>query len=673
MKWQQIAGLTDELNTEAKKALDRKRQQDAAVLIPNIWSEIVNETTTHLNEAKNNLEVAVDKDSGSISCIAKFDPMHEDSFHNNKPFSSYIIEKFNKRAENRLKVAKNPYVRNALVQKIGEYRLHLQNNLLKTEAKIIHDKRYSMAIDAAEKFSKSTYYNPEEYQQNLQDTFVAINSLSLPEYEKDALKRKMREQISFNAGLGTLHVDPESLINPDIEHPWKEGLNISQIIKLENQARNILNQQSRLTRANIKNISKSHFESILNTGMGVIGFDDLLRRSVPVDDQFYIDMQEKERLHYETFEGLQQLKYLPLSDSAQILNSFAPKVGDKDYHEKQRMYDLLVREFKNQKKLSEQDPAKFVEILFSDELGPEMSFTQRLMLRKQLQEDKGLESIKYLTAEERKSFLSKIQSIDPEIVKTEIDKIISLGDENNKIGLEVLDEILKNENEKLKIPIYFYAKNQMLGNSVADDFLQIIPRQKELFSMQSTAEKNLLKKGIDNNETYVLWKKKMLMHQPYNIGEVDITDQGIRQLARFYQMSEQINEGQAVEKAVEKIIDDNYITKVGSIWDWNSFLSKLVLPKKIIQDGVVHEIDEAEVRNRLLKIRKDIIDGKIKFDVEKSLGEKGQESSIKNVLLNIKAILNKEKKAVYFCVWDGDEYNVLMANENQPLEFNLLD
>ena len=671
MKWQQIAGLTDELNTEAKKALDRKRQQDAAVLVPNIWAEIVNETTTHLNDAKNNLEVDVDKDTGSISCVIRFDPMHEDSFHNNKSFLSYIVEKFNKRAENRLKEAKNPYVRNALVQKIGEYRLNLQNNLLKNEAKIIHDKRYSMAIDAAEKFGKSTYYNPEEYQQNLQDAFIAISSLSLPEYEKDALKRKMREQISFNAGLGTLHVNPENLINPDVEHPWKEGLNVSQIIKLENQARNILNQQLRLTKANIKNISKSHFESILNTGMGVVGFDDLLRRSVSVDDQFYVDMQEKERLYYKAFEGLQQLKYLPLSDTAQILNSFAPKAGDKDYHEKQRMYDLLVREFKNQKKLSEQDPAKFVEVLFSDELGPEMSFTQRLMLRKQLQEDKGVQEVMYLTQEERKGFLAKMHSDDPRVVKVEIDKIISLGDESNKIGIEILDEILKNE--KLKTPVYFYAKNQMLGNSVADDFLQIIPRQKELFSMQSTVEKNVLKKEIDNNETYTLWKKKMLMHQPYNISEVDTTYQGIRHLARYYQITEQISEKDAAKKAVQKMIEDNYITKVGSFWAWNNSLSELVLPKKIIQDGSVHEIDEAEVRNRLLKIRKDIIDGKIEFAVVLSLGEKGNLKHIKNALSNGKFILNENKKGVYFCDYDGSEYNVLMHDYDTPLMFNLLD
>ena len=598
MKWQQIAGLTDELNTEAKKALDRKRQQDAAVLVPNIWADITNETTVHLNEAKNNLEVAVDKDSGSISCVTRFDPMHEDSFHNNKSFLSYIVEKFNKRAENRLKEAKNPYVRNALVQKIGEYRLHLQNNLLQTEAKIIHDKRYSMAIDAAEKYGKATYHDPENFMQNLVDSVNLINSLSLPEYEKEALRKKVKEQLSFNAGLGTLHTNPESVIDTNIDHPWRQGLSVSQMIKLENQARNILNQQLRLMKANIRNISKSHFESILNTGMGDIGFDDLLRRSVPVDDPFYIQMQEKEILHYQAFEGLQQLKYLPLSDSAQVLNSFAPKAGDKDYHEKQRMYDLLIKEFKNQKRLSEQDPAKFVEMLFSDELGPEMSFTQRLMLRKQLQEDKGVQEVRYLTQEERKGFLAKIHSDDPEVVKIEIDKIISLGDESNKIGITILDEILKNESEKLKTPVYCYAQNKMLDNDVADDFLQIVPRQKELFSMQSTAEKNLLKKEIDNNSIYGLWKKKMIMHQPYNIAEVDTTYQGIRHLARYYQITEQISEKDAAKKAVQKMIEDNYITKVGSFWAWNNSLSELVLPKKIIQDGSVHEIDEAEVRNR---------------------------------------------------------------------------
>ena len=109
------------------------------------------------------------------------------------------------------------------------------------------------------------------------------------------------------------------------------------------------------------------------------------------------------------------MKAATLQEGSKILQQIAPKAGDHDYNKKEQLYHTLARHYQEQLKLSQKDPAKFVEDLYVEEIPKEIPLTTRLLLRKQLQEQKGIPSYnqRYLMESEKNDYLQRLQSQDP--------------------------------------------------------------------------------------------------------------------------------------------------------------------------------------------------------------------------------------------------------------------
>ena len=678
MKWQAISNFSDTLDKEIKAQVQQKRERDAASEIPNIWSEFVMQTSSMLDNAQNYLEVKTD-DKGALNCLTSFPEDSEYYKDNNKPFANYVLEKFDTLSKTTISNAKNRVTRAQLLTRIGGYKTYLAEHLSKIEARLIHDKRYSDSIDGIERTARAVYTTPHLFEYSLSAVIDSINSLSITQEEKSKLSKIAAQQIAYHAGLGYLHSNPNHVLTTGINDSWKSYLSVPQVLKLERQANNILHQKQHILQQGIRDKFKSHIDSILSTGSGIIGFDSLARQGFGENSVEYNRMKEEEELAQIKYQGLQDLKYLSFDEGVITLNQNKPETSDAGNALKQQIHDSLKKELHKQIKSANSDPVQFVETLFSDELDGVTDFEERLKLRKNLQISKGIIP-KYLTRDEKHLILNKINSDDSSIVESEINKILNLGNKSNNIGLEVLDEVLDGNNH-LKIPVLFYAKRRML-NQEAHEFAEMIPRTMELFSMQSVEESSKLKRAIDSNADFKLWKKKTILHQPHNLNEVDVMYDGIRHLARFYQIERALSGTHAVERAVKKLIAENYITDFGF---FDNSLSSLVLPKHIISDGKIAEIDANNIKQNLLKIRHDIINRNIEFDIDESFGSindnftdtheqiyKTRDAIIKDLLSSGRFFLSRDKKKIHFYFFSDNNYHALMK-DNKELTFELLD
>ena len=469
-----------------------------------------------------------------------------------------------------------------LQAKINEYKISLAGHISHTEAKLIDGKRHHLAIEAIEKFKIATYDNPEFYSSNLQDSIVAISSLSLLPQEKEQMLINARQSLAFAAALGTLKHSPNAILNPIIKAEWKEDLSLEQRIKLEHQANNLIHYQQLLRQHQLSSLINADLHSILNTVEGVKGIENLLQASFNAGDPRLLQFRSQEALYKQAFVISQQIKHLPFNQGQEILQQIAPKGGDVDYDKKEKLYHILAEQFNKQLKLAQTDPARLVEE--GGEIPKDMALFQRYLLRKQLQEQKGIPSYaqRYLMESERTEFLKKIQGKDVNQIKQAIDSIISLRDDDTgggeQYGLEIMDEILRGK-EDLECLTQFYAENRLYNRKTASAFIQMIAlvnelsvKSQPLFIGHETAEFN---KEIDKNYIFERWSKDLAKTDIQNETEINQTRQAIKYLAKYYQRTEDLSIAKAVKKATIKLISevdmriDSRICKYPVRWWYN--------------------------------------------------------------------------------------------------------
>ncbi|WP_342257021.1 hypothetical protein [Rickettsia endosymbiont of Aspidapion aeneum] len=678
MKWQAIAGVTSQLNEEARGYLVRKFEKDAAVQIPDIWSDFINDTTKHLHQSQSNLEIANDEKTGSLTALTQFDELHPDFLENNKPFLKYTLDKYDQRAAGYLANVKNPITKKILQSKIGDYRVNLADKVSNTEVRLIDGKRHNMAIEAIEKSKSATYDNPQLYESHLQDCSIAVNSLSLLPQEKEQLLHQAKEELAGAAAMGVVAHSPEAIIRghalpPEAQPLWQQHLSFEQRIKLENQANNLIHHKQLMLQQEVKSSWKPHLASILETGQGIKAIDNLLRVAFSSDDPNLYKLKQDEAVYKQAFLITQHLKTAPLSEGDNILAAIAPKAGDLDYDSKERMHHTLVKYHHEQMRLAGTDPAAFVEQLFKDEIPQNLSMEQRYILRKQLQEQKGIPSYaqKYLINAESNAFLRKLNSGDINEIKNTVNSIIGLRDDNgNRYGLEVMDELLAtNKNDKLALLIHHYAENKLFNRDTAEAFMEMIGAN-NLFS--KTEEKEFTK-IIENDENVEKWSNNLKWQNIQSGSEIEQMKHGIKYLAAYYHSQQSLSAEDAVKKAREKLIDKVYM---------NIENKQLQIPRQIIAGNMIHNLDEDYIEANLVELQRGIINGTVPYDYPTCFGISGEDAIGEEAASRIRAEvlrqgrwkMTPDKKSVYYTYLTKDgSYLPVMAAPNKILKFDLVD
>ncbi|WP_342270039.1 hypothetical protein [Rickettsia endosymbiont of Orchestes rusci] len=672
MKWQAIANVTGQINEEAKGYLVRKLEKDASAEVPHLWADFITETSGHLHNSQSNIEISPSGKTGGFAVVTKFDELHPDHLESGKQFINYALDKYDQRAVGYLANVKNPFTRRSLQSKIGDYRIHLTNQINHTEIKLIDGKRHHMAIESIEKSKNAIYNNPEFYGSFLQDSFTAINLLSLPLPEKEQLIDQAQSALAAAAASSMLKRSPEALINqsrlpPEAQPLWLQHLNLDQKIKLDNNVSNLLKQKQAIKQQQVKSVLPSHYASILKTGSGVTGFENLLNSSFAPNDPNLLKIKRDEALYKQASEVAEQLKKAPLSEGNKILAEIAPKGGEIDYLDRERMHHILVQNHHDGLKTALSDPAKYIEELFSEEMPQSSSLAERCVVRKQYQQQKGIPEYaqRCLTNDEQAEFLRRIEGGGNNInqVKNTIDSIIGLKDENgNNYGLTIMEEIFSGKDSELFISLY--ADNRLYNRNIADIFLKMIPYKGQLFNAGEEREYN---KFIAENKTLQEWQSNIFRQGEQNTNEISERKQEIKYLALHYVRNGQLKPKEAIEKATEIVIKQRYMSVTKD---------KLQIPQQLITNNMIHNLDEDYIEANLAERHSNIINGNINYDYHINFGANWQDgqSLIVKALQQGQWKLTPDGKSAYFTfLTEEGTYQPLMEKEGKILTFDLID
>ncbi len=673
MKWQAIASLTSQINEEAKSCLERKLQKDASVQAAKVWADFIVETNQHLHQAQGNLSVASNDKTGGLSCLTSFDELHEDFLENNQPFLQYALGKYDSRASGYLVAVKNPYAKRRLEEKISLYRMHLAEQISNTEARLIDGKRHSMAIAAIEKLKHAAYDSPELYSAHLQDSELAINALSLLPQEKDEMLLNARSELAQAAALGTMRVSPGVILDERIEADWKEHLPLAQRVRLQEQAASLLRHQQTMRQSQVRKLAKSHFASLLKTGRGISGFASLLHSSYAQDDPQLQEIKEQEALHQEAFLTWQQLKAASFQEGAQILQKLKPKAGDSDYAAKERVHSILAKQFAEQIELASSDPARLAEELFSEEMPEAMELLPRLLLRKQLQQQKGLPpySQRYLMNDERDDYLARLRSSDPVEIKKQLDSISAIGEGSGgfSLGSELIEEIMQAETgasgRRLSALTHLYVSAYIdKNNALMHDSAQAIAMQGQLFGEFAKADERAIKNSIKESGMVQDFEYRMLQGTPDNAQLLEQIKESILNLARFYQHQHHLEPAKASKRAIEELIGKRYIKPINDLY----------LPANILEDGRLVKLNSEHLNYNLNKLRADLIYDRLPpleaYDKTHSFGRQYEDDRQKLLDKRMKELLREgqfkltpDQKHIYFVYYDDQGAHNLLTSD----------
>ncbi|WP_375327254.1 hypothetical protein [Candidatus Tisiphia endosymbiont of Nemotelus uliginosus] len=159
-----------------------------------------------------------------------------------------------------------------------------------------------------------------------------------------------------------------------------------------------------------------------------------------------------------------------------------------------------------------------------------------------------------------------------------------------------------------------------------------------------------IKQEIGQNTILKDFVRQMLFDQPENTAEVNLIEDGIYHLARFYQHHKNLAPKMATQLAINELVSKSYIKPLANFY----------VPANLIDQGEVVKLDGTYVNYHLNKLRRDIIKGNIVYDITSSFGQgysnqqiqQALDRRIKEVLSDGQFRLTEDKKAVYFVYFD---------------------
>ena len=603
--WQAIAETTNHINQEVHQMHERKIYKDGVAIASNSWAHFLQKNTDLQHQAHSLTDVGIDQKTGNLSAIMSIkDAAHPDYAMNGKTLRDYVNHHLTSHEKALLSPITNPVAKRLLEERTQAYRPQVLGQIAELEAKLIEGKRYSMAIDSLEKYEKAAYSNPHKVGDYAKDFADTTKALTLMPEEREKLDREAHKKLGTAAAMGVLHQSPEAFLsNP----AWKDQLDTHTYIQLHDKATTLIRHQQHAQQSSLKNITQSHFDSLMATGQGIEGIENMVQNTYGKDSEVTKDFIHKHNLYQYAGTVKVQLKNISFEDGAKAIEAMVPQPGDLDFSMKQKVVKTLMDDLDTQKKQAKDDPAAYVEGIFGVDRPQDeaLSFPEKLRLRKIWQEQKGIPAYaqKVLTKEDKKVFLKSFETSDPVQLEQAMQQLLALGDDSMGVGNVVLQELAQDQ-KSLPILTNLYVKSSLLKQDIKDSILKMIPIQKQLFSSQSTEEQKMMKKELESNSDLRKYYDNRIKGQPQNVPQVEMMKKGVRLLARFYQLERGLDMGDAVEQAVKDLIVDTTITP----------RNELTIPKKIIQDNKVVELDEDKMKGGLVQLRRHLIQELDSFD-----------------------------------------------------------
>ncbi len=668
-KWEQIEKTTSIISKGLNEVWDRKLKKDASVMVADSWSNFLLDSANDLRDAQNHLDVGIDSKSNSLACLMNLPDNHIDASETGKPFANFFMSKLANKSAAIINSLKNPYAKEILEQKLNGYRANMAQNVASFEASMVMDKRHNMAIENIEKLAKATYANPTLFSQNKETALIAINSLDIDPKHKAKLLKKASTDIAEASAESFVMNNPRSILDQNIEHPWKQDLDFRKIAKIDGEANQAINAENKKKLTEFNQLAKIHLESILARGKGIDGLDDKLESLPEIVAQEFI---AKEQLHIKSYDILDQIKYAPLSEGLKIASSLQVNPNSENYVEESLVKEKVISQIQKQKQRAEKDPALFVEELFLSEVDIDLPLAEKINKRLSLQTQKGIPSYKQklLTQEEREHFQSALDSRDANIIQSELNNMLKIESNHESLGHKIVEEILQ-ENKLSALNHFYIEANLHSRGNLKNDLARAMASGQALGEM-SKNDKDAIQDRI--KEKTKDWQDSILAGNSENVPEVLTMQTALLELARFYQFEKHVSIKEGCDLALRNLFETSYIKPYAN---WNH--GNLYIPRTIIEDGRVKELETVNINYALQKLRGDLINHKIEYDAiasfgkeyypDEALNSRDVESSLRGGTWR----LSQDKKSVYYVYHDHEAERPLMKSNNEVQTWSLLD
>lgn len=670
-KWEAIAKTTGVVSKGLNDLWEQKLKKDASVIIGDSWSNFVLDSANFFNNAQNHIDVAIDPKTGTLACLMNLPDNHPDYKSHNQPFSSYVLNSVNKGAISLVDNTKNPYAKRLLQDKISNYKTSLANQIAGFEANIVMDKRQNMAVENIEKLAKATYTNPKLYNINKEDALIAINSLDIDPAHKAQLARKATSDIAKSAANAVLINLPASILDSSINYEWKKDLDVRSLIQLERGAIQSINHAHAKNMHEFEQLSKIHFDNILKHGEGIDGIETKLS-SLPESEQSKFVLNQK--LHIKAHDILEKVKNLPISEENNVVASFMTiPFGAEGYLEQVKLYKVIKDTLDKQQTIAQKDPALYVDQLFAtNNIEDRRELGEKMIDRLQWQQKKGIPSYKQkvLTNEEKEEFCAIFNSRDPNVIKAHLDNILQIEYNHQSLGHRVLEEILLDT--KLPALTHFYIDAHLYSRGNIKNDLAKAMVSKQALAEMSKPEKDALKTEIAKNMSD--WQASILAGKTEEAPKTNLMRAGLLELARYYQFEKHLSMNEAVDMAVKNLLDGSYIVPYT---DWKH--GKFYIPKSVLEDKDVIELNPQNINFGLKKLRADIINHHVKYDKESSFGleyytgEAIKSREVNYALRGGAFRLTHDKRSVYYVYFDNNGEHPLLKSDKKIFTIDLLD
>jgi hypothetical protein len=149
---------------------------------------------------------------------------------------------------------------------------------------------------------------------------------------------------------------------------------------------------------------------------------------------------------------------------------------------------------------------------------------------------------------------------------------------------------------------------------------------------------------------------------------------GLLELARFYQFEKHLSVTESTDMAIRNMFEASYIAPHKS-WTHDKFY----IPRTVLDDEEIVQLDERNVNFGLQKHRAGIINHQVQYDQISSFGReyyKGElldSVAVDSALRNGTFRLTKDRKSVYYVYFDNKGEHPLLQSNQEQFTINLLE
>lgn len=543
---------------------------------------------------------------------------------NNKTFTEWVLSEYDSRSEKLLKGMEGNLGHDFFQLDIAEERIRVQASAQSYEARQTRQLSLEMLGDSALTASRLIRKEPFAFDELNEDFLQAVSDSKLSGIDVKKQGNRFSRMFAMEAAEGMIDLDAAEAKElfetgqigrftfqsmADAKEPSKtfethsfmKHLSGDQIATLGKKADIRVSQNLIFAKSKILDKTKSHFESLTDTGEGIPNM--LAEFEFAFSDQpDKIEKFKRGERTAKSFHGVSQsIKGTEIGGLEAILDSLKPKAGSKDFADQKDLHQVASKEVHRQRTLAKKDPALLVQQDFKEriaqavESGASRPQLSRLILAMQKQKGISESASRILTNSEREGFIDAIKkSTGGQDTLDFLDTLLLEFDTNEDetssgFGAKVMDELANADGLS---PLYRVVvsnagdRTDPNSRSTAFDVSRAIKFAPDVKAGLTSEQKTELREQTATETAG--WYKAFVANRPNNISRGNELRQAIEQTAGMYMFKDGLAEADAVAKATKNLLH-NKLAPDGIFSD--NALSGVIVPR-IIMDG-----DEQVVMN----------------------------------------------------------------------------